>query len=507
VDVFVARQPIFDRACHLYAYELLFRSGNGRNEFDGTEGASATMQLMANSLLSIGLDNILCGKKAFLNFERTLLLGGLHSILPRETTVLEILESVEPDDEVVATCVDLHKQGYSLALDDFVDHQRFEPLTRLANVIKVDMRATAREEQKRLLRTYQPRGVAMVAEKVESHEEFEWARQAGYNFFQGYFFARPALVRGKQIPAYKLTCARLLSETQHAEIDFKRLTALIREDVSLTYKLLRYVNSALFGCYTEIRSIGQALAILGEAKIHHWAALAALPAMAQDKPGELITHSLVRARFCERISQTAGLPDCKLGFLMGLLSLLDGLIDLPLTEALDQVSVAPDIRGALLGTAGKSNVLAQVYELACAYEAGDWDGTVALASKLRIQLPVIGQAYAESTLWAHQALHATSLPGKDARRSIRHALNGTISIGWEDATGRERTCAAKLLNVSIAGLQLQVSEKIPIHARVSCDEPKLGIRGKGSVRYCSAHKGKYVIGLEFPEGTGWREPA
>src|SRR5579864_489997 len=140
MDVFVARQPIFDRSRHLYAYELLFRSDDVHNEFDNTESGSATTQVIANSLLSIGLENVLCGKKAFVNFDRGLLAAGLHSVLPRETTVLEILESVDPDDELIATCRDLHRLGYAIALDDFVGDPRFEPLTQTATLIKVDMR-------------------------------------------------------------------------------------------------------------------------------------------------------------------------------------------------------------------------------------------------------------------------------------------------------------------------------------------------------------------------------
>jgi len=165
VDVFVARQPIFDRKGQLYGYELLFRSDLDNNEFDGSEAASATMQVIANSIFSIGLENLVCGKKAFFNFNRTLLMGGLLSILPKESVVVEILESVEPDAEIVTACRELYAQGYTIALDDFVRDPRFEPLTEIAKLIKVDMRATAKTEQEHLLRTYPPRGIAMLAEK------------------------------------------------------------------------------------------------------------------------------------------------------------------------------------------------------------------------------------------------------------------------------------------------------------------------------------------------------
>src|SRR5580658_4770528 len=363
MDVFVARQPIFDRTRQLYAYELLFRSDEVHNEYNGADSSSATTQVIANSLLTFGLENVACGKKVFLNFDYSLLMGGMHAVLPRETTVLEILESVEPNDELIAACRDLNEQGYTFALDDFVDHPGFEPLTQIAKMIKVDMRTTSKPEQERLLRTYRPRGIAMVAEKVETHEEFEWAKGAGYDYFQGYFFARPAILKGHQIPAAKVNCLRLLREMQFSDLNFEELRAIISADLSLSYKLLRYVNSALFARQGEIQSIAHSLAILGEEAIRHWAALAALPILAKDKPGELVTHSLVRACFCERLTQLAKDSEHGRGFLMGLFSLLDALIDVPLEEALHQAGVGPAISGALLGTEGQAGPLGEIYKL------------------------------------------------------------------------------------------------------------------------------------------------
>ena len=506
MDVFVARQPIFDRSGHLHAYELLFRSSDVHNSFDGSDAASATIQVIANSLLSLGLENILCGKKAFLNFDRSLLLGGVHSILPPETFVLEILESVEPDAEVIAACRDFRKQGYTIALDDFVDHPHFAPLTQIAQVIKVDMRRTTRPDQKRMVQTYQPRGIAMLAEKVETHEEFEWARRAGYDLFQGYFFARPALVRGKQVPAAKVNCLRLLHETQQTDLDFERIRTIISEDVALCYSLLRYINSALFAHQSEISSISQSLALLGENGIRHWAVLSALPQLAKDKPGELITQSLVRAKFCERLAQLVGVAEKHLGFLTGLLSLLDALLDVPLDEALRKAGVCPIISEALLGTARGKNSYENIYKLACAYEQADWAAASALTSDLGLKSFDIAKAYSESTLWAQQALQATARKS-DARRSVRHRVDGILRIQWQDQLGRQKVASAKLINVSATGLQLQLSHQIHLHGAVSCYEPKIGISGIGSVRYCNLSAGKYLIGLDFVNGTGWREPS
>jgi c-di-GMP-related signal transduction protein len=246
MEVFVARQAIFDRQRQLYAYELLYRSDALRNEFDGTDAAAATRHVISSTLLSI-FENILCGKKAFLNFDHRLLSDGMHLSLPPQSIVIEILESVQPTADLIALCQSVHAQGYSIALDDFVAQPQFEPLTHIAKLIKVDFQTTAKQEQDRLLRAYKPRGIMMLAEKVETNEEFEWARNAGYDLFQGYFFARPVIVSGRQIPAVQLTCLQLLRETRKKDLDFKRLEILIRGDVALTFKLLRYANSALFG--------------------------------------------------------------------------------------------------------------------------------------------------------------------------------------------------------------------------------------------------------------------
>jgi len=506
MDVFIARQPILDRERRLYAYELLFRSDAGRTIFDGGDGAAATTRLIGNTLLAAGLEGLLGEKKAFINFNRSLLLGGLHSVLPPDVLVIEVLETVEPDVEVLAACRKLCQQGYAFAMDDFVPDARFEPLARLAKLIKVDLLATSRPDQERLVQKYRPLGIAMVAEKVETQEEFQWALGAGFDYFQGYFFARPETVRGRRIPASKLICLRLLAEVQQPEPDFSRLEALVSSDVSLSYSLLLYVNSALFARATEVGSIRQAIAVLGEDGIRHWAVLAALPTMAKDKPGELVTLSLVRARFCERIAGLAGIAQPNLAFLMGLFSLLDGLIDLPLREALAKVHADAAVTGALTETAPAGDRYRDVYQMARRYEAGDWDAVAALAAASGIRTSQLAEAYAEAAFWAQQALHATSRK-TNVRRQVRYSASGELRLRWQERSGRERVVAATIMNVSAEGLQLRISEPISARSLVSCDDPKLHISGRGTVRYCHFIKGEYLIGVEFRGGTGWPGPA
>jgi c-di-GMP-related signal transduction protein len=404
MDALVARQAIFDRDRRVYGYELLFRSHAGRNEFDGTEAGLATKHVLANSLLVIGLENLVGTKKAFVNFGRAPLLQGWYESLPRGSTVIELLETVEPDAEVLEACRMLREQGYQLALDDFVLRPGWEQLLDVANLVKIEIHSVPRPEQILLLRSCKARGLQILAEKVETHEEFNWARQSGYDYFQGYFFARPVIVQGRQIPAAKLHCLRLLQEAQRRELDFERLEKLILQDVSLSYQLLRYVNSPLFSVTSRIRSIRQALIFFGETELRKWIALATLARTAEDKPSELIRHSLVRARFCESVAHLAHPGLEQSAFLTGLFSLLDALIDRPLEETLSAMSLAPEITAVLRGHAPERDPLAGIYQLAGAYEAANWQRVEEIARQLGVPVDSLGQEYCAAAGWASQVL-------------------------------------------------------------------------------------------------------
>lgn len=504
MDALVARQPIFDRSRRLYGYELLFRSAPDQTKFDSSDGTEATTQVLAHSLLSIGLENIVGDKKAFVNFNRDLLLGESAKVLPPEVLVVEILETVASDAEVLAACRSLQNLGYAIALDDFVMDEQ-DPLVGVANIIKVDLRTTDREVQEGLLSRCHLRGIALLAEKVETIEEFEWARQAGFDYFQGYFFARPTMVRGRRIPSSHLSCVRLLSELQHSELRLPELAKIIDKDVSLSYKLLRYANSAIFNFRFEVREIIHALSVIGDHGIRHWVALAALPVLSKDKPDELVTHSAVRARFCELVAESAGTLGPASAFLMGLFSLLDALLGMPLDEALAQLKLPAAITDALLSSAQQDTPFGLTHQLVLNYEQANWPEVIRLSEKLGLKPNTISRSYADAVLWARQGLAATGRRA-NTRRHVRFAADAKIRILWNDDAGRDRISNARLCNVSVSGLQLHLDEKLPVHTPVSCNEPRLGISGRGSVRYCAFSRGSYVVGLEFSNGTGWKEP-
>lgn len=401
MDVFVARQAVFDRRLNVFGYELLFRSCL-ENFFDGSDGALASSQVITNSFFSIGVEKLLAGKRGFINFPRKLLVEGCASILPKETAVIEILETVEADEEVMAACRKLKRRGYLLALDDFVPRDG-AGLTRLADIIKVDFRATSAAEQQALVSRYGRRGIRMLAEKVETQAEFERARRMGYVYFQGYFFARPVIIQGQEVAGFKLNYLRILQEIHNPELEYKRLEELLKPEVSLSYKLLHYVNSAAFGFTRSIESIREALVLVGEDEIRKWISLVVLPQLAGNRPAELVLTAVVRARFCELIARPAGLgrraPEL---FLMGLFSLLDVMMNRPLKELLGQLHLVSDVCAALLGEARSGTSLADVHALVLANERAEWDTLSAAAGRLGVAREQIAELYVNALGWADQ---------------------------------------------------------------------------------------------------------
>ena len=397
VEHFIARQPIFDTKQQVYAYELLFRSGL-HNYFDCDDIDHASTSVIANSFLLFGIDEMTAGRRAFLNCTRKVLVEDLATSLPKNHAVIEILETVEPDDEVIAACKRLKALGYTLALDDFVYHQKFEPLLELTDIVKVNFLLSGPGERQRMSTLLRRRGIRMLAEKVETQEDYEQAVAMGYELFQGYFFSKPVILSRRDIPANKLQYLRVLKEIHRPEIDFQRMAKTVQSEVSLSFKLLKLINSAAFGLRHKVSNIVQALSLLGEREIRTWVSLLSVSAMATDKPTELVVNSLIRARFCEK---SAGLirqePQSSELFLMGLFSQLDAILDRPLAELLDEIQVSPEMRQALIDKEGPRY---QLLALCVALERGYWDQLSTLATDLQLEEIVLSETYLEAVKWA-----------------------------------------------------------------------------------------------------------
>ena len=369
MDRFVARQPIFDESLKVWAYELLFRS-SPENFFVETDGDEATSRVIANSFLLFGIDAIAEDGRAFINFTRNLLIKDYAIALPRERVVVEVLETVEPDEEVVAACRKLKKHGFVLALDDFVADSALEPLVDLADIVKVDFMLTDAASQRRLASQLLPRGVRLLAEKIETHEQLHLAKDMGYTLFQGFFFSKPVIISRKEIPGNKLHYLRILKELGKSQVDLKNLARTISQDVSISYKLLRYVNSTAMGLRQQVTSIERAVYLLGEQGSRRWISLAVLTGLGEDRTPELVKTSLIRAKFAELLGVACGREDRRSDyFLMGLFSLVDALLGRPMAEILEELPLAEDVRAGLLG---EENLMRAVLDLIAAYEQGDW---------------------------------------------------------------------------------------------------------------------------------------
>lgn len=383
MEIFVARQPIFDRKQKVYAYELLFRSGFEQNFFDNSDGDASSKQVLTNSFLSIGMDTMTNGKKAFVNFTRKLLLDQVASIFPKDLMVVEILEDIEPDDEMVSACKKLKDLGYLLVLDDFVFAPGYENLINLVDIIKVDFIQTQGTERGTVIHDVGASRIEYLAEKVETQEDFEQAVDLGYSYFQGYYFSKPQIIAGHDVPAHKLNYLQILNEINQPEVDFDELEKVFKQDLSLSYKLLNYMNSVHFGFKNKIRSIKHALSLLGIDESKKWLSLFALQIIGKDKSEELLSMSLIRANSCEMIAPLIG---CKNRaselFLMGLFSMIDALLDQPLEGILAKLPLADDIKKALLG---EKNQMGDVFELVVNYEKGDWVNFSEYAARLSVK--------------------------------------------------------------------------------------------------------------------------
>jgi len=393
---FIARQPILTADEKVFGYELLFR--DGIEDFFRHSDADAASRSTLNTSMLLGLDVLCDGRRAFINCTRDILLNDYVTLLPSEQTVVEILETVPADDLVVAACHRLKESGYTIALDDFAVNDPREALTDVVDIIKVDLRDTSAADAAAMVKRYGPWRCRMLAEKVETHEEFIAAKKAGFLYFQGYFFRRPEILTAHEIPANRLNYLRMLTAVSQPELDVREIENLVKGEASLCYRLLRYLNSAAFGFVSEIHSVRHALAILGEREVRRWIRLVATLGAGQGKTSELVLSALVRARFCELLSPKIPHGDSDL-FLMGLLSLMDAMLELPMSQVLDHIPIDQETKSVLLGGASR---LQPFYQLMLAQESGEWKTASELTAQLHLSESDVAEAYWQTMQWARQ---------------------------------------------------------------------------------------------------------
>ncbi|WP_027936802.1 EAL and HDOD domain-containing protein [Anaeroarcus burkinensis] len=400
MEVFVARQPIFDNKIEVVAYELLYRNGMF-NRAEPIDDNQATTDVLTNVFLQMGIDTIAEGKRAFVNFNEALLLQQVPHLLPSNILAVEILETVIPSEALLQACKKLKQEGYWLVLDDFLPAPEWLPLAKIADIIKVDFKNPQSLEAREYLLRHDVHQPEYLAEKIETKEEFMRARKQGYSFFQGYFFQKPIILSQKEMPLASIQHLRLLKELYAENVDLRRFEEIVKRDMSLSFLLLKYVNSAFFSFRSPIQSIRHAAALLGQRELAKWLALVTLRNLGEGQPSEVLHVSVLRGRHCELIA--ACLPQCRMAveqfFFVGLFSLLDVFIGKSLADILEYLPVAEEVKQALLG--GK-NALNTVLNLVIAYERGQWWDVQQYCDKLRLPYDQLAPTYISAICWEQE---------------------------------------------------------------------------------------------------------
>ena len=395
---FVARQPIFDRQRRLFGYELLFRD-SWENSFGTGQDADVACRSTLDSSFLMGLDLLCENGVGFFNCTRETLMNDYMTLLPKERVVLEILETITPDQEVMEACTRLKTAGYRLALDDFLADDPRRVMVPLADMLKVDWMATTPEQCRNLIQEFSRPDLMFLAEKIETPAELKAAMELGFHYFQGYFFQKPVILQTREIAPVQIHALSLLREVSKPMVDLTEVEKQIKADASLCYRLLRYLNSSAFFFTAEIRSVRHALMVLGEKQIRKWVALVVTLHAGAAASTELIRNALTRARFCESLAPhvAGGSEDL---FFLGLMSLLDVILEVPLTELLERVPLSQEIKAALLG---EPSPLTGPFELVLAQESGNWARMKDLAQQMHLEEETVSAAYWRAVTWAKDA--------------------------------------------------------------------------------------------------------
>ncbi|HZP05774.1 MAG TPA: HDOD domain-containing protein [Terracidiphilus sp.] len=399
VDVrYVARQPILDLRGNVHGYELLFRSGR-ENAFRG-DCDMATRTMLDNTVM-FGLERLTGGLTAFVNCTQEALTSNLVDILPPSQCVLEILETVEPTPEVIEACRNLKKAGFRLALDDFIWHPKYEPLIELADYIKVDFTLSNANQRRELFKRLSGRPIIMLAEKIETQEEYKQACAEGFTLIQGYYFCRPQLIENRKVPANRLSQIEILRMLREESLDLPELARLVKQDTSLTYRLLRLINSPAFAIRQQVRSVEAALLAIGEDVFRRIATLAITSELNGDQPVELLRMAFIRGRFCEL---AAGLypMDATEQYLLGLLSLLPAMLQVPMQQLIPSLPLRDEICVALKGESVPER---RLLEWLTALEHGDWTACDSITAQYGLDQAALLRTYEDAVLWAESALH------------------------------------------------------------------------------------------------------
>ncbi|ODN67333.1 EAL and HDOD domain-containing protein [Methylophaga muralis] len=392
--VIIGRQPIYDRDLNVYAYELLFRAGRSNTSGVTAENADmATSRVINHAFMELGIERVIGEHIGFINLTRNFLLSDDPIPFTQEKIVLEVLEDIEIDQSLLDAVKKLVYQGYTLALDDFIYNDKLKPLVKMAKIIKVDILDVDEEKLTRHVHELKHYPVRLLAEKIETREQFNLCMQLGFELFQGYYFCRPTIIEDKPVPENHFKLFQIIERLQDPNVEFSEIERLILQEVGLSYKLLRLLNSAAIGLRRKIDSIQQGLIILGLKAIKTWTTLIALNAI-ESVPAELMTHALIRAKMCEKLAPNYGFSD-ETGFLTGMFSNIDVMIGMPMEHLMISLPLNGELKLALTHRGGP---LGKLLDMVIAYEQGQWD----VIDTQDFSLESLSDIYVEATEWTIQ---------------------------------------------------------------------------------------------------------
>jgi len=365
---FVARQPIYDRLLDVYAYELLFRSGDV-DHADVVDHEAATASTVVTTFADIGLDALVGGRCGFVNATRDFIMRGFVTLLPAGRVALELHRTDALDPAVLAELHRLSDLGYTIALDDFVMREDSLPLLEVAHFVKIDVQAFTRDQLAEQVAELEPHKIKLIASKIEDHHTFEFCKQAGFEYFQGYFFCQPKTVAGRGIPSNRLTQMKLMAVLQDPDCELEDLDRAISNDLGVSFRLLRWINSAYFSLPRKVSSVREALMLLGVRNVRSWALLMTLAGI-DDQPSELIRTAMTRAKMCELVAQALDRPNPDAHFTVGLFSVVDAFMNMRMQDVLSELPLSPEVAAALLDQSGP---LGEVLSWVLTYERGHFE--------------------------------------------------------------------------------------------------------------------------------------
>lgn len=411
---YIARQPIFTHTCDVFGYELLFRAGP-ENFFSSTDRDIASARVVADAMHLHELDTLSGGGRCFINVTEKIMLDELYLMLPQDRVVLELLETIDPTPDLLAACTKCRDAGYTIALDDYALQAKFAPLLPLIDILKVDFSLTTSEQQAALAQQTRNQRFELLAEKIETHAEFHAARKLGYRYFQGFFFCKPEMISRKDVSPSNLAYMQLLQQIAKPRLDHAKLDETISRDLGLSYKLLRYLNSAAFSFRYEITSIRRAIILLGDEPLRKWGSLLVLGILGESKPTELLCASMIRAKLCEHLLLVAGhTKSAQAGFMVGMFSMLPAMLDQPLEVVLDSICL-PDLVDKTLR--GESTAISSAMELVYALECAEWDRVTQHSTKLGLTEHQIAEAYMLCMKWVTEQMPVVTAKPQSQSRS------------------------------------------------------------------------------------------